>query len=66
MKCIPLGRLIHVKSMKSLRYLMELKGITRAVRSSLENFARLDGVEIVPLYALSNLIEGTGAGVHAV
>ena len=44
-------------SMKSLRYLMELKGITSAVRSSLENFARLDGVEIVPLYALSNLID---------
>ena len=41
-------------SMKSLRYLMELKGITSAVRSSLENFARLDGVEIVPLYALSH------------
>ena len=44
-------------SMKSLRYLMELKGITSAVRSSLENFARLGDVEIVPLYALSNLID---------
>lgn len=43
--------------MKSLRYLMDLKGITSAVRSSLENFARLGDVEIVPLYALANLID---------
>ena len=58
MKVMPLeGKSGTRGSMKSLRYLMELKGITSAVRSSLENFARLDGVEIVPLYALSNLID---------
>ena len=42
-------------SMKSLRYLMDLKGIESAVRTSLENFSKLDKVEIMPLYALSNL-----------
>ena len=42
-------------SMKSLRYLMDLKGIESAVRTSLENFSKLDKVEIIPLYALSNL-----------
>lgn len=46
-------------SMKSLRYLMKLKGLTYAVRASLENFSRLDQVEIIPLYALSNLTDGS-------
>ena len=43
--------------MKSLRYFMEKKKISLAVRSSLENFSRLedDGVDIIPLYALSNI-----------
>ena len=43
--------------MKSLRYFMEKKQLKYAIRSSLENFARLenDGIDIIPLYALSNL-----------
>ena len=43
--------------MKSLRYFMEKKKISYAIRSSLENFSRLeaDGVDIIPLYALSNI-----------
>lgn len=43
--------------MKSLRYFMEKKKITRAIRTSLENFSRIedDGVDIIPLYALSNI-----------
>ena len=43
--------------MKSLRYFMEKKKISLAIRSSLENFSRLedDGVDIIPLYALSNI-----------
>jgi predicted AAA+ superfamily ATPase len=43
--------------MKSLRIFMEKKKITRAIRCSLENFSRLenDGIDIIPLYALSNL-----------
>ena len=36
---------------------MEKKKISLAIRSSLENFSRLedDGVDIIPLYALSNI-----------
>ena len=43
--------------MKSLRYFMGKKQLKYAIRSSLENFARLenDGIDIIPLYALSNL-----------
>jgi predicted AAA+ superfamily ATPase len=43
--------------MKSLRYFMEKKQIKYAIRSSLENFSRLDneGIDIIPLYELSNL-----------
>lgn len=43
--------------MKSLRYFMEKKKISYAIRCSLENFSRLeaDGVDIIPLYALSNI-----------
>ena len=56
MRVTPLEVKSGVKgSMKSLRYLMELKDIKSAVRTSLENFSKLDKVEIIPLYALSNL-----------
>ena len=43
--------------MKSLRYFMEKKKISLAIRSSLENFSHLedDGIDIIPLYALSNI-----------
>ncbi|MGM9848080.1 MAG: ATP-binding protein [Muribaculaceae bacterium] len=60
---------IEVKSgtsgkMKSLRLFMEKKNIAYAVRTSLENFSRLSfsdsisskNIDIIPLYALSNLI----------
>jgi predicted AAA+ superfamily ATPase len=58
MKIVPL----EVKAgtsgkMKSLRHFMEKKQLSYAIRSSLENFARLEnnGIDIIPLYALSNL-----------
>ena len=54
--------------MKSLWIFMREKGLTSAVRCSLENFSRVEykdkeasdavrKVDIYPLYALSNLIE---------
>lgn len=58
MKIVPL----EVKAgtsgkMKSLRHFMKKKQLSYAIRSSLENFAQLenDGIDIIPLYALSNL-----------
>ncbi len=43
--------------MKSLRLFMQKKHLTHAIRSSMENFSQLenDGIDILPLYALSNL-----------
>lgn len=42
--------------MKSLRLFMEKKHIQRAVRCSLENFGQLDdGIDIIPLYAISQI-----------
>lgn len=65
MKVLP----IEVKSgtsgkMKSLRLFMSKKGITQAVRTSLENFNILtyeDGdikrvIDIIPIYAIGNLL----------
>ena len=53
---------IEVKSgtsgkMKSLRVFMEKKHLHYAIRSTLENFSKLaqDGIDILPLYALSNI-----------
>lgn len=42
-------------SMQSLRYFMEKKDISNGIRSSLENFAKYDNIEVIPLFALSNL-----------
>ncbi|NLB68560.1 MAG: ATP-binding protein [Lentisphaerae bacterium] len=42
-------------SMQSMRLMMEMKKIHRGVRTSLENFACYDGIEVWPLYAISNL-----------
>ena len=42
-------------SMQSMRLMMEMKKIPRGVRTSLENFACYDGIEVWPLYAISNL-----------
>ena len=51
---------IEVKSgtqggMKSLHIFMKEKGITRGIRTSLENFAQKESFDIYPLYAISNL-----------
>lgn len=43
-------------SMKSLHTFMQAKGLTRGLRSSLENFGALEQIEILPLYALGNLL----------
>lgn len=42
-------------SMQSLHYFMGKKNINRGIRSSLENFGKYDDIEVLPLYALSNL-----------
>ena len=42
-------------SMKSMRQFMEMKHIDYGIRTSLENFGRINGIDIIPLYALSNL-----------
>lgn len=39
-------------SMQSLRYFMQSKAISHGLRTSLENFASLGDIEIVPLYAI--------------
>jgi len=51
---------IEVKSgtqggMKSLNLFMEEKNIKWGVRTSLENFAKKDNYDIIPLYAISNI-----------
>ena len=60
MKIVPL----EVKAgtsgkMKSLRYFIEKKQLSYAIRCSLENFARIEddgiNIDIIPLYAISNL-----------
>jgi len=52
---------IEVKSgtqggMKSLDIFMKEKNIPRGIRTSLENFAHKDKFDIIPLYAISNLV----------
>lgn len=44
-------------SMKSMYQFMSDKKIDHGIRISLENFGRLDKVDIVPLYALSNMYD---------
>lgn len=70
------GWQIEIKSctsgkMKSLRYFMEKKNVDCAIRSSLENFGRLNvvidekecSIDIVPLYAIASVVgrESVGA-----
>ena len=43
-------------SMQSLRIFMKEKRIERGVRTSLENFGRLDDIDIYPLYAIGNVV----------
>lgn len=42
-------------SMKSMYQMMNDKQLSYGIRSSLENFGKLEKVDIIPLYALSNL-----------
>ena len=42
-------------SMKSMYQFMEEKHLTYGIRTSLENFGKLEKADIIPLYALSNL-----------
>ena len=59
MKVVP----VEVKSgtsgsMKSMYQMMTDKKLSYGIRSSLENFGKLERVDIIPLYALSNLYPG--------
>ena len=52
---------IEVKSgtqgaMQSLRLFMKEKEITKGIRTSLENFACYENIEVYPIYAISNLV----------
>lgn len=62
MKILPVEVKAEVKGgMKSLYSFVEAKGITHAVRTSLENFGRFTKgdctIDIYPLYALQNLLK---------
>jgi uncharacterized protein len=53
---------IEIKSgssgkMQSLHLFLKEKNAAKGIRVSLENFSRYDNIEVVPLYAISNLIE---------
>ena len=41
---------------------MEDKNLDYGIRTSLENFGRLENVDIIPLYALSNLFGKPNGG----
>jgi len=42
-------------TMQSLRWFMKEKGIDTGVRTSLENFARYENIEVYPMYAIANV-----------
>ena len=44
-------------SMKSMHQFMSDKNLRYGIRTSLENFGKLDKIDILPLYALSNLFQ---------
>ena len=44
-------------AMQSLRLFMSKKNITKGIRTSLENFAQYENIEVFPLYAISNLLK---------
>jgi uncharacterized protein len=53
---------VEVKSggsgkMQSLNLFMEEKQSSYGIRISLENFSRYDKIQVVPLYAISNLFQ---------
>lgn len=73
MKALP----IEIKAgtsgkMKSLRFFMEKKGLDKAVRSSLENFGRLEiridgkecSIDIIPLYAIGSKLRSVQPGLN--
>lgn len=63
MKVVPLEVKAGTKgSMKSLYQFMEDKNLDYGIRTSLENFGRLENVDIIPLYALSNLFGKPNGG----
>jgi len=43
-------------AMQSLYQFMAEKGVKKGVRTSLENFGKIDTVEIYPIYAISNVL----------
>jgi predicted AAA+ superfamily ATPase len=43
-------------SMQSLRLFMKEKHIERGVRTSLENFGRIEDIDVYPLYAIGNVV----------
>ena len=43
-------------AMQSLRWFMAEKNIGKGVRTSLENFARYENIDVFPMYAISNLL----------
>jgi len=44
-------------SMQSLRLFMQLKGSTKGIRTSLENFCMYDDILVYPLYAIKNIFQ---------
>jgi len=42
-------------SMQSMQYFMSKKGLEKGIRSSIENFGKFANIDVLPLYALSNL-----------
>ena len=54
---------IEVKSgtqgaMQSLRQFMAEKNVEKGIRTSLENFAHYENIDVFPMYAISNLLNG--------
>jgi predicted AAA+ superfamily ATPase len=45
-------------AMQSLRLFLEEKNSAKGIRTSLENFGKIENVEIYPLYAVPNIFEG--------
>ena len=47
--------------MQSMRRFMQERGLQRGIRVSLENFSRVDNIEILPLYAISRMAQAPPA-----
>ena len=44
-------------SMQSMRIFMQQKNLSMGIRTSLENFGKLPDTNIIPLYAISNIVK---------